>query len=343
MTKTCPCTGKPIGKGTVALAVAGTAALAGATAAAWEANRIIDKALVRRAVTDDRAFFESLAASMPGTDGLEFAEARRRARQKVEELQGELYTAAQVERVEIPSATPSQKVVAYIYRPEQPSTRWALLAHGYRGDHYEMDGIATYYLRRGFNVLSCDLCAQGESDGRYIGLGAVEAADLLLWIDYIRVRFGEACSIVLHGQSQGASCALIAAGAGVPAQVKAVVSDGAYTQALALVRTMAFRIKQPGDAVSVALRVVMRLRSGIDLARADALAAVRTADTPMLFLHGGADQWIPSPMAVELYTAAAAPVRELHVVRGAGHSESFALDPDAYFALVDAFLEKAGL
>lgn len=343
MAKLCVCNGRQLGKGKAAALVAGGAAVAATAAIAHEANGIVTEAFMRRPVTDDKEFYEKLASSMPGTSGLDFAESRAHVQQVVHALQTHLYENADVERVSIPGSKPSEPAVAYLYRPERESDRWVIAVHGYRGTHYEMDGYADYYVRRGYNVLAPDLHAEGESGGRYRGMGAIEAADIRLWIDYVLARFGEACQIVLHGHSMGAATVLIAAGRGLPSQVKAVVSDSSYTNALAVVRGDAFREKLPGDAVAAAVRVILKLRSGIDLAHADALSAVKRTAAPLLFLHGGNDPWIPSTMAVDLYTNAAPELRELHVIPGAGHIEGFAKDPDAYFRFVEGFLEKAGI
>ncbi|MGI6590756.1 MAG: alpha/beta hydrolase [Eggerthellaceae bacterium] len=342
MTKNCPFCKKPR-KGTVAAFAAGTAAAAGAVATLRMANGVVSRDFTNQAHTNDRAFFERLARTMPGTEGLEFAESRSVVKQKVAECQGDLYADADVERVTIPAANPDETAVAYCYRGSQPTDRWAILLHGYRADHYEMDGYALYYLRRGFNVLSPDLHGQGESDGAFIGMGLPEASDIWLWADYLRVRFGEDSQIVLHGHSLGAVTAIIAATEHLPLQVKAIVADSAYSSALAMIDKMACQANWPGPVLASAVRLVMLLRSGIDLARSDALAASRRNQLPTLFIHGGCDHWIPSTMAVELYTGTAAGLRELRVVPGAGHGEAFAKDPDAYFALVDRFLQQAGV
>ena len=343
MAKLCVCNRRQLGKGRTAALVAGGAAVAATAAIAHKANGIVTDAFMRRRVTDNKAFFEKLASDMPGTTGLDFAESRAQVQRTIRTLQTNLYENAEVERVSIPGSKPSEPAVAYVYRPEQESNRWVIMAHGYRGTHYDMDGYADYYVKRGYNVLSPDLHTEGESGGRYVGMGAVEAADILLWVDYVLVRFGEDCQIVLHGQSMGAAAVLIAAGAGLPSQVKAVVADSSYTSALAMVRNDAFRAKLPGDAIAVAVAAILKLRGGVDLARADVLSAVKRSVTPTVFLHGGNDPWVPSTMAVDLYTNAAPELRELHVIPGAGHVEGFAKDPDVYFGFVDAFLAKAGV
>lgn len=342
-----PCVHKKtaLNKGQMAALVAIGAAAAGAAATLHTANRIVDECLTHLPVIATSSFYEELAETMPGTEGLQFAETRLFVDSAVKQAQAQLYTQARVERVTIPAAQPSQRVVAYVYQPHSAAAgnRWVILAHGLQSDHYAMDGIANAYVAQGFNVLSCDLRGHGESDGGYVGMGALEASDLSKWVGYILARFGEECQIVLHGQGLGAVACLIAAGDGLPSQVKAVVSDTAYTSALAIIRRTALRANRPGDVLAVALRALMLARAHVDLKRADALAAVRRNTIPVLFLQGANDPLVPSTMAVELYTKATTPLRDLRVLSGAGHYEDFAKDPATYGSAIEAFLERTGV
>lgn len=342
-----PCVHKKtaLSKGQMAALVAAGAAAAGTVATLHAANRVVDDCLTHLPVIAASSFYEKLAKTMPGTDGLQYAETRSFIDVAVKQAQAQLYAQASVERVTIPAAQPSQRVVAYVYRPHNVAAgnRWAILAHDCQSDHYAMDGIANTYVAQGVNVLSCDLRGHGESDGGYVGLGALEASDLSKWVGYLLARFGEDCRIVLHGQGLGAVACLIAAGDGLPSQVKAVIADSAYTSALAEIRHTALRAGQPGDVLALGLRVVMLARAHVDLKRADALAVVRDNGIPTLFLHGANDPLVPSTMAVELYTKATTPLRDLRVLSGTGHCEGLAKDPATYRSAIESFLERAGV
>ena len=81
------------------------------------------------------------------------------------------------------------------------------------------------------------------------------------------------------------------------------------------------------------------LRAGYDLKDADALAAVKKKKIPMLFIHGDADDFVPTDMVYPLYKAAAGE-KELMIVKGAGHGKSREIDPLAYWRKVDSYLGK---
>ena len=63
------------------------------------------------------------------------------------------------------------------------------------------------------------------------------------------------------------------------------------------------------------------------------------AEIPMLFIHGGADKFVPTYMVHELFDACAAPYKDKLVVEGAGHGLSYFVDKDSYEKKMDEFIE----
>lgn len=116
-------------------------------------------------------------------------------------------------------------LVAEEFQAPQESHKWVLLLHGYTGWKEEMYPFALWYHRQGYHVLAPDLRCQGESGGDFIGMGWTDHFDCLQWLQVI-IRRDPQAEIVLHGQSMGASTALIMSGdTALPGNVKAVVSD----------------------------------------------------------------------------------------------------------------------
>ena len=164
--------------------------------------------------------------------------------------------------------------------------------------------------------------------------------DCLLWIDYILSQDSEA-QIVLHGQSMGAAAALMMSGEEeLPDNVKAVVSDCAYTDAYSM---FGEKIKEwfglPAFPLVDSACMVLKLRGGYNLRDASALEAVKKSRVPTLFIHGDEDAMISVDMSKELYEAAACE-KELLIVEGAGHGQSQDKDPDTYYRNIEVFLEK---
>lgn len=241
------------------------------------------------------------------------------------------------------------KLVAAEFFSAEESHKWVLLLHGYTGWKEEMYPFAWWYYSQGYHVLVPDLRAQGESEGDFIGMGWTDSTDCALWLDYILAQDQDA-DIVLHGQSMGASTALIMSGEAVRASLKeaaghirAVVSDCAYTDAYEMFgdKITEWFSLPPFPFVDSAC-LMLQLRGGYDLRKASALDGVKTSRIPTLFIHGKNDALIDVGMAHELYEAAACE-KELLIVDGAGHAQSQDKDPDGYYGAITQFLGAHGM
>ena len=217
--------------------------------------------------------------------------------------------------------------------------RWVILLHGYTGSKEMMYPYAYHYVQHGYNALAPDFRCQGESEGDYIGLGATDSKDLLLWIGLILERDPEA-EIVLHGLSMGASTALILSGMeNVPPNVRAVISDCAFTDAYSMFREkIGSWFYLPAFPVVDSAGLMIRLRAGYDLKETSPLKAVAKSHIPTLFIHGREDRMIPVEMCRQLYEAAACP-KDILIIDGAGHAQAATKDPGLYLDTVDRFLE----
>ena len=181
---------------------------------------------------------------------------------------------------------------------------------------------------------------QGESEGDFIGMGLTDSEDNMLWINYILDQDPEA-EIVIHGQSMGAACALMMTGReDLPENVKAVVSDCAYTDAYVMFQEKIVQwFHLPAFPILDTANLMLQLRGGYDLKDASALEAVKKNSTPTLFIHGDQDEMISAEMSEELYQAADCP-KELLIVEGAGHAQCQDKDPEGYYGAVEKLLKE---
>lgn len=203
--------------------------------------------------------------------------------------------------------------------------------------------FACWYAKQGYHVIVPDLRCQGESEGDFIGMGWTDSFDCEGWLSYI-LEQDEGAQVVLHGQSMGASTALIMSGnESMPKQVKAVISDCAYTSAYEMFGdkiTEWFHLP-PFPFVDSAC-LMLRLRGGYDLRDASAIDAVKKSSTPTLFIHGKKDAMIDVSMSEELYEAAVCK-KELLMVEGVGHAQSQDKAPEEYYGSIAEFLAESGL
>ena len=217
--------------------------------------------------------------------------------------------------------------------------RWVILVHGYGSTHVSMLGLAAYYGAAGYHALLPDARACGGSEGDWIGMGWLDRLDLIAWAQWIIQRDPEA-QIALHGVSMGGAAVMMAAGEALPPQVRAVVEDCGYASVW---DTFRLRVNQdfhlPAFPLVNAASAVCAVRAGYGIVGASAVRQVQKARVPVLFIHGGADDYVPTEMVYRLYDACASE-KQLLVVEGAGHAASYRYDPKLYFDTVFAFLDR---
>jgi fermentation-respiration switch protein FrsA (DUF1100 family) len=230
---------------------------------------------------------------------------------------------------------------AYYYQAAAPSNKLAILAHGYTSSGEGMGGYAKYYHDvLGFNVLLPDARGHGRSGGTYIGFGWPDRLDYIDWINLMVQRLGPDCEISLHGVSMGGATVLMVSGEQLPSQVKAIVSDCAYTSAEAELSYQITRTYHlPAKPIVPDTSALTKRRVGYSFEEASALDQVRKARVPILFIHGDADTFVPTAMVYELYKACASP-KEIFIVPGAGHGLSSSIDPEGYKKAVREFILK---
>lgn len=228
----------------------------------------------------------------------------------------------------------------YLLSAKEESNVFVLFAHGYRADHNgDPINFEKYYYDKGYNFMSVDHTAAGESGGDFVGFDYFESQDMLKWIDYIVSRFGEDIKIILHGVSMGGATVCKMADQ-VPKQVRLIVSDCAYTSALDQFDETARStgIPRTKELLSV-FNFMNKHLAGFDLEHTNVRPHVISARVPMLFVHGGSDDFVPTKMGYELYGLCQAE-KDLLIVDGAEHAQSIMIGYDEYTAKLDEFIKK---
>ena len=225
--------------------------------------------------------------------------------------------------------------------PCEGSKRAVVCFHGYTSEGLnDFSSIARFYLEKGFNLMVADERAQGKSEGTYIGFGCLDRHDALGWIRYVVSRLGQDCGLMLHGISMGGATVLMTTGLTLPPQVRAAVSDCAFTSAWEVfshvLRSMyhmpAFPVMQIADRMA-------REEAGYGLNECNARDEVKRAKIPILFIHGDKDTFVPCSMVYDLYNACRSP-KSLLVVSGASHAEAYYKDTESYENAVDQLIRR---
>lgn len=230
------------------------------------------------------------------------------------------------------------------YFPVDASKKIALCFHGYTGSGtQDFAGLAKFYIQNGFQLIMPDARAHGKSEGTYIGFGCLDRFDVLSWLHYISERFGDNYEVVLHGISMGGATVLMASGQKLPACVKAIISDCAFTSAWnvfdSVLRTT-YHIP-PYPILKISNYMVKR-EAGYEINECNAADEVRKAIVPILFIHGSDDTFVPTRMCHELYANCASRKRKV-IIAGAGHGEAYYVNTKEYEDSVLGFLKAGGM
>ncbi len=225
------------------------------------------------------------------------------------------------------------------YFPSEGSKKVVICFHGYTSEGLnDYSTLAIFYMKHGYNLLLVDERAHGKSEGTYIGFGCLDRHDAKLWIQEMIKRHGEDCQILLHGDSMGGATVLMTTGLDLPVQVKAAISDCAFTSAWdvfsSVLKNMYYLPAFP--LMQLSSQMVYK-KAGYKLDECDARVEVAKAKIPVLFIHGDADTFVPCSMVYELYEACQTE-KKLVVVEGAGHVESCYRDADLYEGAIESFI-----
>ena len=211
--------------------------------------------------------------------------------------------------------------------PAQKPMATIILFHGYHSHHVnDFAGIYGLYHSIGLNLLLVRQRAQGESEGTYITFGVKEHRDCLSWIDFHNRTHGMD-NVFLGGMSMGASTVLFAAGEDLPPNVRGITADCGFSSPAEIVSHI---IKKdyhlPPKLVLPLMEVWARILGGFSFHDCHTRDALARSKTPILFIHGKADTFVPCHMTQSGYDACVSD-KELHLIEGAGHGRSYLLEP----------------
>ena len=225
------------------------------------------------------------------------------------------------------------------YFPCRESKKIAICFHGYTSEgRNDYSTLAIFYHANGYNLLLVDQRAHGQSEGKYIGFGCLDRHDALLWIKEMVKKHGEDCRIVLHGDSMGGSTVLMTTGLELPPQVKAAVSDCAFTSAWEVFSSVLWNSYHlpPFPIMQISNKMVQR-RAGYGLDECNAKIEVTKSKIPILFMHGNEDSFVPCSMVYDLHDACRTE-KKLVIIEGAGHVESCYKNPELYEGSIEEFI-----
>ncbi len=225
----------------------------------------------------------------------------------------------------------------YIVR--QNSDVWVIALHGYDDSGTAMAQMTGGFYARGYNLLLPDMRGQGKSEGSYIGMGWHDRLDVLSWIDWLNEEY-ENPEIIVYGVSMGGATAMMVSGEKLPSNVRCIIEDCGYAS---VKDEFAYEGKalfhMPYYPFVWAASLVTKVCAGYSFEEASALEQVKKSETPMLFIHGEDDTFVPVENVYKVYEAATCE-KQLLTVPGAQHASSMLKDYRLYWQTVYDFIDR---
>ena len=217
--------------------------------------------------------------------------------------------------------------------------KYIILCHGYGGDHKDMTVSALEYYDEGFNTLSPDARAHGESQGNFKGMGYLEREDMKKWIDYI-IKNDSKAEIVLYGVSMGAATVMMSMCYYHPSNIKCVIEDcgyGCVWDQFNSVISSSYHI--PSFPILNITSFLSKLICKYDFKETSIYEKIKENEVPCLFIHGDLDDFVPYRFMNELYDNNLGP-KEKYTVHEASHALSKIIDSEGYKTVIRSFIKK---
>lgn len=231
-------------------------------------------------------------------------------------------------------------LVGCLLRNPVPTDKTAVCIHGYNSTGFvDFATVGLEYLRRGFNLLLPTNRACGGSQGEWTTFGVRESEDTLLWLQKTAQLFPGG-DIVLHGCSLGGAAVCMTADLALPPNVRAIVADCPFASMRDEFRHMIkFVAHLPAQPLLGVLERQFRRHTGCGFDDRTPLKSVANAKTPMFFVHGREDRYIPCESSQRLYDVCPTD-RQLLFIDGAGHAAAHMRGKERYYGPIFAFLAR---
>lgn len=212
--------------------------------------------------------------------------------------------------------------------------------HGYRSSCMtDLSGGSEISLQLGHNLLLIDQRAHGKSGGRVITFGIRERQDLLCWVEYSCKRFGADTPIFLYGVSMGGATVLMAPQEQLPGNVKGIIADCPYANAMEIILHVAKSMPIPLWLTKPFVILGAWIFGQFNILETDARKELPAAKIPVLIIHGEADGFVPPYMSDVVSCNPEFITR--YTFPGAEHGISCLVDQERYYAIVKGFVADA--
>ncbi|MBN1488086.1 MAG: alpha/beta hydrolase, partial [Anaerolineae bacterium] len=228
-----------------------------------------------------------------------------------------------------------------IYLPVEGAKKTVICVHGITWTLYGSIQYINMFRSRGFNVLIIDNRNHGHSEGNTTSYGYYEKHDLKAWVNWVMQRCGEDCIVGTHGVSMGA--AIVLQHLAIDNRINFCIADCPYAS---IYEEAAYRLKiehhLPPSLIMPLTNLLTKLRMRYYLSDAAPIKVIDQINTPVFFIHGKDDDYIPPEASIQLYEAKPG-AKKLYLSPNAIHAESHMKNQAEYETFVGEFLQEVGV
>lgn len=211
--------------------------------------------------------------------------------------------------------------------------------HGYKSEPAcDFAAMYDFYHELGYDLMFVHMRAHGKSEGKYIGFGALDRYDVVLWTKKAAELFPEN-SIFLHGMSMGAASVMQSADLELDGHVCGMIADCGYSDLETVFKNLVGTLFHLPVMFVDIFEYVNLLKAGYDFKEASSLRSLSVSETPLLYICGECDRYVPKDMAQRIFDACRAE-KELLLVPDTGHAASFMCANEKYKSMVKDFINK---
>lgn len=215
------------------------------------------------------------------------------------------------------------------------SDKLMIMFHGYRSSYKDFACAFEYYSRLGFDMIVVDQRSHGKSEGNIISYGVKERYDVVSWVEYAKERFGNDIDIFIDGISMGSATVMMASD--IVIGVSGIIADCGYTSPKEIIMCVAKSMRVPKIFVHP-VGLMARIFGGFDYSYST-IDSLKKSKTPIIMVHGLADDFVPSYMTEQNYNACSS-VKTMLLVENATHGYSFLVDEKRVKEALEKFISE---
>ena len=211
-----------------------------------------------------------------------------------------------------------------------------LLMHGVHSNRLQMLNRAEILHGAGYSVLLFDFQGEGESIGKKITFGYLEALDAEAGYEYLKRRIGQE-GIGVIGVSLGGAAAVLG---DVKYKADAIILESVYPSIeKAIENRLRVKIGSLGVYLLPILTTQLKIQLGIDTKKLQPISQIGKVKGALFVIGGAEDKRTTKSETISLYSKAKTK-RELWVIDGASHIDFDEYVPTEYTTKILNFFNK---